>query len=107
MRAANESVMAFGSVLRSPTISGTTVTSSGAVPVIALTKKFNGSTYIFAMGDGNSTYRDGLAVDAELTISGETGSKSVEVLNESRTITMTDGKINDHFGPYQRHIYKY
>lgn len=107
MMAANESVMAFGAVLKTASVPGTTVTTNGAVSVVALTKRFNGSTYIFAMGHGNSTYRHGLAVDAEITVSGETGSKSVEVLNGSRTITMTNGRISDHFEPYQLHIYKF
>jgi len=106
MKAANESVIAYGAVLKTPTIPGTTVTTSGGVEVVALTKKFNNDTYVFAMADGNSTYRNGLAVDAEITISGETGVEIVEVLNESRTIIMTNGKFSDHFDPYEVHIYK-
>jgi len=30
----------------------------------------------------------------------------VELLTDSRTITMSNGKINDHFEPYELHIYK-
>jgi hypothetical protein len=107
MKAANESVKDYGAVLlKGANITGTTVSTNGAVNVVVLAKQFNGDTFIFAMGDGNSTYRDGLAVDAEITLSGFTGSKMVEVLSDSRTITMSNGKINDHFEPYELHIYK-
>jgi len=58
------------------------------------------------MADGNSSYREGKAVDAEIQVSG-TRTGSVVVLNDARTITMTSGKISDHFEPYELHIYKY
>jgi hypothetical protein len=106
MKAANQSVLAYGAVLLTPDISGTSVVTTGPVNVIALTKHFEGATYIFAMGDGNSSYRNGLAVDATITVRGQTGTKNVEVLNDSRTVTMTDGTFNDHFEPYEVHIYK-
>jgi hypothetical protein len=106
MKAANETVYAYGAVLLTPDIPGTSVVTDGPVNVIALTKQFNGATYIFAMGDGNSSYREGLAVNAEINVSGQTGTKDVTLLNEPRTVTMIDGKLNDHFEPYAIHIYK-
>lgn len=106
MKAANEAVMAFGAVLKSPSLPGTTTATDGSVEVVALTKRFNGDTYIFAMADGNANYREGKAVDAEIQVSG-TPTGSVEVLNDSRTITMTMGKFRDHFEPYELHIYRF
>jgi hypothetical protein len=106
IKAANASVTAFGSVLKAPDVAGTTVTTNGPVTVKVLTKNFNGNTYIFAMADGNATYKEGKAVDAEIQVSG-TRTGSVDVLNDGRTITMTNGKISDHFEPYELHIYKY
>jgi hypothetical protein len=106
IKSANESVMRYGAVLKVPDVPGTVVKSGGDVNVITLTKKFKGITYIFAMGDGNSNYRDGLAVDAKIIVRGETGVKNVTVLNDSRTITMTNGVITDHFKPYELHIYR-
>ncbi len=106
MKAANESVMAFGAVLKSPSLPGTTASTDGSVNVITLTKSFGGSTYIFAMADGNANFPTGKSVDADIQVS-ETRTGSVEVLNDSRTITMTNGKISEHFEPYELHIYRY
>ena len=106
VKVANASVMAFETILLSPTITTTIVKSSGAVDIISLTKQYNGKTYIFAMGNGNSTYRTGLAVDGTITIPGLTGTQNVTVVNESRTIVMTNGKFVDHFNPYAVHIYQ-
>lgn len=106
MKAADETILAYGAVLKTANIAGTSVVTDGPVNVIALTKQFEGYTYVFTMGDGNSNYRDGLAVNAEITISGQTGTKTVTVMNDLRTVTMVNGKINDHFGPYEIHIYR-
>ncbi|MBP7736603.1 MAG: hypothetical protein KA369_11565 [Spirochaetes bacterium] len=106
IKAANESIRNYEAVLTSPDISGTTVSTDGPVNVITLTKRYEGDTFIFAMGDGNPSYRNGLAVNAQITIAGEAGIKNVSVLNDNRVISMNDGKINDHFEPYELHIYK-
>jgi hypothetical protein len=106
MKAANASVSAYGAVLLTPDIAGTSAVTNGGVDVITLTKQFEGDTYIFAMGNGNSDYRDGQAVDAQITVSGQTGTKTVTVINDMRTVSMVNGKINDHFEPYEIHIYK-
>ncbi len=106
IKSANESVMRYGAVLKAPTVSGTVAQSDGPVSVIALTKRFKGLTYIFAMGDGNSKYREGLEVNAKIIVKGESGVKKVTVLNDSRTITMTNGAFTDHFKPYEHHVYR-
>ena len=106
MKGANQSVFAYWAILKTPDIAGTTITTNGPVDVIALTKQYGGNTYIFAMGNGNSNYREGLAVDAAITVSGQTGTKTVTVMNDLRTVTMVNGRINDHFDPYELHIYK-
>lgn len=106
MKAANETVYAFGAVLLTPDIAGTTATTGGPVDVIFLTKQFAGDTYIFAMGNGNQDHIHGLAVDAEFTVSGQTGTKTVTVLNDVRTVTMVNGVFADHFEPYELHVYK-
>ncbi|MDM7987079.1 MAG: hypothetical protein QUS13_07085 [Smithella sp.] len=106
IRSANESVMRYGAVLKTPDVPGTVAKTSGGVNVITLTKKYKGVTYIFAMGDGNPNYRDGLAVDANISVAGETGDKSATVMNESRRIVMTNGILKDYFKPYEIHIYR-
>lgn len=104
--AVNASVAAYGAVLVTPTITGATATSSGAVPVTLLVKRYGGSTYVFAMGDGNSSNIYGLAVTAQITIPGAT-SGTVQVLSDGRTLTMTGGSFSDHFNAYEVHVYKF
>jgi hypothetical protein len=106
IKAANASVLAFSAVLNTADIAGTTVTTDGAVDVITLTKRFNGVTYIFSMGNGNSSYIGGQAVNAAFTFSGAS-TTNVTVQTEGRTLTMTDGKSSDHFDAYQVHIYSF
>ena len=104
IRATNASVTAYGAVLARPTVAGTTVTTSGSVPVTALTKDFGRDTYVFAMGDGNAAHRLGAAVDA--TIALPTYGAFVEVLGESRTLPIVDSSFTDHFGAYELHVYR-
>jgi len=105
VKAVADSVTTFGTVLATPTILGAIATSSGAVPVTLLVKHFGGSTYVFAMGDGNSSNIYGLAVTAHITIPGA-GTGTVQVVSDSRTLPMTDGTFIDNFNPYELHIYK-
>jgi hypothetical protein len=104
--AANASVSAYGAVLATPSIAGATATSSGAVPVTLLVKRYGTYTYVFAMGDGNSSNIYGQAVTAQITIPGApTG--TVQVLSDGRTLPMTSGSFSDHFNAYELHIYKF
>jgi hypothetical protein len=105
MAAANASVQRYADVLQTPDASGTTATTTGSVPVTTLTKRANGATYVFAIGDGNPGAPNGQAVDATVTVSGA-GDGTVEVLNEGRTLPMTGGRFADHFGAYEHHIYR-
>ncbi|HEX5054779.1 MAG TPA: hypothetical protein VFZ65_23585 [Planctomycetota bacterium] len=100
----NASVTAFGAVLVTPTVPGTTVTTNGNVTVTALTKQFEGDTYVFAMGDGNQAYQEGQSVDA--TISFVAAGTTVTELGESRNVPMVDSSFTDHFNPYQLRIYR-
>jgi len=106
VKAANASVTQYGSVLATATVAGTTAVTDGSVPVTVLTKHFNGFTYIFAMGDGNTNYPSGKAVTATISVSGA-GSGSVHELQDGRTLTLTSGSFSDTFDPYQLHIYRF
>ncbi|MDM7986145.1 MAG: immunoglobulin domain-containing protein [Smithella sp.] len=106
MKATNQTVFAYAEILRTPDIPGTSAVTNGPVNVITMTKQFDGDTYIFAMGDGNAEYCNGLPVEAEIMVTGQTGIKIVAVLNDLRSVTMNEGRINDHFEPYEFHIYK-
>lgn len=98
IKEANDSVFAFGAVLKATTVKGTVVTTEGDVEVVALTKAHGRCVYVFAQGDGDSSHIDGLAVNAEISVGGQTGTKMVSEL--------TDGIIIDHFDPYELHIYR-
>ena len=104
--AVNASVAAYGAVLATPTVTGATATSSGAVPVTLLVKRYGSSTYVFAMGDGNASNINGLAVTAQITIPGA-ASGTVQVLSDGRSLTMTGGSFSDHFNAYEVHVYKF
>jgi hypothetical protein len=104
MQAANASVHQYGDVLRAPDLGGTTVTSTGLNPT-TLTKVHNGQKYVFAIGEGNPQNPNGQAVDATITVNGA-GNGTVTVLDENRTIPMTDGRFSDRFAAYQHHVYR-
>jgi hypothetical protein len=106
MKLANTSVQSYAGVLQTPDVTGTTTTTNGSVAVVTLMKKLGGSTYLFAMGDGNASYPNGQSVVATITVGGA-GSRAVQVLSDGRTIQMTNGQFTDTFGAYQLHIYKF
>ncbi|MEO6596387.1 MAG: hypothetical protein ABIP94_16680 [Planctomycetota bacterium] len=101
---ANASVTAYGAVLRTPTVAGTTATTDGGVAVVVLTKHFGGDTFVFAMADGNEAHKNGLDVNATIVVAAS--GATAEVLGESRNVPMTSGSFTDHFGPYQLHVYR-
>jgi len=69
-------------------------------PVAALAKQHGGATYVFAvaMRDGQTT--------AAFTLPGLSGRRSVEVLDEGRTLTAQDGVFRDEFAPWAVHLYR-
>lgn len=106
MSAANQSVQSYADILLSPSVTGTSATTDGSVAVTTLTKQLNGYTYVFAMGDGNSSNIYGQAVNATITVAGA-GSGTVTDLTDGRSISMTNGQFTDHFDAYQLHIYRF
>ncbi len=106
IKEANDSVFAFGAALKEPTIPGTTVTTDGGVEVMAIAKAHGGYVYVFAQGDGDSSHVDGLAVNAVISVGGQTDTKTVKELTDVRDIQMANGRITDHFEPYELHIYR-
>ena len=106
IKEANDSVFAFGAALKEPTIPGTTVTTDGGVEVMAIAKAHGGYVYVFAQGDGDSSHVDGLAVNAVISVGGQTDTKTVKELTDVRDIQMANGRITDHFEPYALHSYR-
>jgi hypothetical protein len=95
----NTRVTSLAPVLNSPGTSGfASVRSSNvAVPIDFMTKNLKGLNYLFAVG-----MRCGFTT---ATFRVESG-KTVEVIDEGRTITITDGIFSDEFSPYEVHLYK-
>lgn len=100
--AINRQVHSLAAVINSPTIpDAVAVTSSSPnVPVHTTVKRHNGATYLFAVSmyhqETEATFQiDGLAADAV-----------VEVIDEGRTIEVSEGRFADSFGGYDVHLYR-
>lgn len=65
-----------------------------------LVTQYSGATYIFAVdmrGEGSAV---------SFTVGGGSGNRTVEVLGEDRTLSVSGGTFRDRFGPYDVHLYK-
>jgi hypothetical protein len=69
-------------------------------PVDILAKRFDGATYIFSVGMRNS------ATSASFSIPGLISNGKVEVIGESRSISVLNGEFSDTFKPYEVHLYR-
>lgn len=100
--ALNKQITELAPVLNSPTIKGAVTVSShnGAVPIATMVKRPDGAIYLFAvaMRDGSTT--------ATFNVYGLTGSRTVEVLHENRTIVAKDGVFRDTFEAWDAHLYR-
>ena len=100
--AINRQIIELAPVLNSPTIKDTVSVSSDNkdVPVAVMTKKYEGMTYLFAVG-----MRDGQTI-ATFIVHGLNGDRAVEVLGENRTIASKDGAFKDSFRAWGVHLYR-
>ncbi|MHB9030734.1 MAG: hypothetical protein ACYC9O_18355 [Candidatus Latescibacterota bacterium] len=100
--ALNAQIRELAPVLNSPTvISGAAVQSSNPeTPVGTMMKRYKGETYLFGAG-----MRDG-ATKAVFSLKDISGSRTAEVIGESRKIPVRDGRFEDDFEPYGVHLYR-
>jgi hypothetical protein len=98
----NASIKANAPILNTQTVSnGATVsTGSSANPVDIMVKRRAGFTYIYAVSMRKGT------PTANFTLRDFTGTSTVEVVGENRTITATNGVFQDAFTNWGVHIYK-
>jgi len=98
----NQQITRLAPVLNSPAIhTAAMVQSENAnVPVATMIKYSDGAMYLFAVG-----MRDG-ATKVTFTLTGVEGNSLVEVLDENRTLTATNGSFSDHFDPWAVHLYR-
>jgi hypothetical protein len=98
----NATIKANAPMLNTQSVSNAVTVSTGtpAMIVDAMVKRFNGYTYIYtvSMRPGTPT--------ATFKLRDFTGTATVEVVGESRTITATDGVFQDTFTKWGVHIYK-
>lgn len=98
----NRQITQLAPVLNRPTLrdAATVRSKNPEVPVATMVKQSGGVTYLFAVG-----MRDG-ATEATFTLAGMKGDNILEVLDENRTIAVTNGSFSDHFEPWAVHLYK-
>ncbi len=100
--ALNGQIARLAPVLNSPPLeNAASVTSSEASAPVAFTvRRHQGKLYLFAVG------MRGSATSATFTLKGFEGQKSVEAIDEGRSVTALDGRFQDHFDPWQVHLYR-
>jgi hypothetical protein len=100
--AINRQILRLAPVLHSPTSpDGVRVSSDKVdVPVAVMAKQHASALYVFAVGmrDAETT--------ATFTLAGVDGGDKVEVLDEDRKLTVQDSHFQDHFGPWDTHLYR-
>ncbi|MCW5554821.1 MAG: hypothetical protein KIS67_21995 [Verrucomicrobiae bacterium] len=99
--AINRQIKELAPVLNSPTVPNAVRVNStnAAVPVADMVKRYEGATYLFAVGmrhgETSATFKlDGISAEA-----------IVEVLGEDRTLLAKDGSFTDRFAPWDVHLY--
>lgn len=98
----NKLIHSLAPVLNSPTINGAVTAQSAKadVPVAAMVKRQGRTTHLFTVGMRNGATR------ATFTGKGLPKSGTVTVLGENRRISITEGRFEDEFSPYDVHIYE-
>ena len=94
-------IKANAPILNTQTVSNAaTVASTEANPVDIMVKRHAGFTYIYAVSMRKGT------PTATFTLRDFTGTSTIEVVGENRTITATNGVFQDAFTNWGVHIYK-
>ncbi len=97
--AINKRISALAPVLNGPSLSNKAAIASNA-PIDIMVKSHAGSVYIFAAA------ASGNPGTAAFSIAGLSGPTAIEVLDEDRTLTASDGKFQDSFEGYGVHLYR-
>ncbi len=95
----NRLIKSLAPVLKSPTISGIIEVNSTA-PIAAMVKRFESTTYIFAVAMQNSPST------AQIHLADARQSHGVRVIGENRTLPIVAGYFEDKFEGYGVHLYQ-
>jgi hypothetical protein len=100
--AVNRQIQSLAPALNSPTLAdiATVHSSSEQVPIDLMVKREGKTLYLFTVGMRNG------ATEGEFTLKGVPETANAEVLGESRTIPIKNGKFTDSFQPYDVHLYR-
>jgi hypothetical protein len=100
--AINAQIISLAAVLNTQSVSNGVTNSMvpDTITVDTMVKRSGGYTYVFVM-----PMRRG-SVNATFTLRSFSGSSTVEVVGEGRTITASNGVFQDAFTSYAVHIYK-
>lgn len=100
--AINNQIHELAPVLNSPTIKdGAAVESSSEeVPIAIMVKRYDGATYVFAVGMRNAPAK------GTFHVNGLPETSTAEVIGEERSISVKNGKFEDDFDAYDVHLYR-
>lgn len=98
----NRRITELAPVLNSPTLLNRVwvTTDDPDAPVAVMAKEHAGVLHLFAVA------MRAAATKATFEVAGLTGEHEVTVLGEDRTMTLRDGRLTDHFSPWQVHLYR-
>jgi len=98
----NWQIRELAPVLATPSLEGevSVGTSSPIVPLHAMVKRHNGYTYVFSLAMRNG------ATTGTFTSYGFPPFSAAEVIGEDREIPIQSWSFNDHFDPYEVHLYR-
>jgi hypothetical protein len=99
----NGQVRALAPVLNSPSITNaiSVEPSRADVPIAHMAKRHDGATYIFAAAMRSGSTKASFKLDAS-----SSKARTVQVIEESRTIPIRDGQFTDDFQAYGIHLYR-
>jgi hypothetical protein len=95
----NKRIAGLAPVLNGPSLTGKVMVQSD-VPIDVMVKSHGNSLYIFSAAMRENSGTGSFSIDAP------SGAPSIEVLDESRSITATNGRFQDNFPGYGVHLYR-
>jgi len=100
--AVNQQIIGLAPVLNGPAIEdqASVLSDNADVPIATMTKKHNDITYVFAVN------MRGDPATATFTLEGSKGTRTVEVIDEDRSLTSRNGVFKDRFSGWGVHIYR-
>lgn len=98
----NKQIIGLAPILNSRTIKGKVdvLSDNEAVPIAIMTKKYNSTTYVFAVN------MRGDPTTATFTIKDIEGTKTVEVIDENRSLSSKEGVFKDRLAGWDVHLYR-